>query len=263
MAAAPLRSERVEIVDAEGRVERLRDGAWEPLSKGAVLREEDTLRTAVGARATLAIGDRSRLAVSDATQLTVREITAAVQRLRLSRGRLSVDHQADGARVVVIESERGAAVARAGTARFSVLASGAALAVATEAGVVRLQAADRAVDVGAGQQSLSLDGQPPAPATPLSVELLLRVARAARTSDGTCVVEGTVEPGAEVRVAGRAVEPAADGRFTVRLAAREGATGATVVTRDASGRNVVRRITCVRDVPEHELSDFAVRWGQR
>jgi len=261
--AAPVVTDRVEIVDAEGGLERLRGGQWEPLGKGAVLHEEDTLRTAAGARATLAIGDRSRLAVSDATQLTVREITAAVQRLKLSRGRLSVDHQADGARVLVIESERGDAVARAGTARFSVLANGAALAVATEAGIVRLQAADRAVEVGAGEQSVSFRGEAPAAATPISVDVLLRVARSARASDGTCTVEGSVAPGAEVRVDGRAVAPGPDGRFAVRLPAHAAATRATVATRDASGRTVERRVACVRDVEEHDLSDFAIRWGQR
>jgi hypothetical protein len=260
--AVSVPSERVEIVDAEGRLERLRDGAWEPLPKGATLREDDTLRTGAGARATIAIGDRSRLVVSDATQLTVREVTAAVQRLRLSRGRLSVDHQADGARVLVIESERGDATARAGTARFSVLANGAALAVATETGIVRLQAADRTVDVGAGKQSIALRGQAPAPATPVSVDLLLRVARSARGSDGTCTVEGSVEPGAEVRVDGRDVEAAPDGHFAVRVPAHAGATYASVVTRDASGRTVQRRVPCARDLSEHDLSDFAVRWGQ-
>jgi two-component sensor histidine kinase len=260
--AVAARAERVEIIEAEGGIERLRDGSWEPLAKGAVLREEDTIRTAPGARAIITIGDRSRLAVSDATQLTVREITAAVQRLRLSRGRLSVDHQADGARVLVVESERGDAVARAGTARFSVLANGTALAVATETGIVRLQAADRTVDVGAGEQSVSLRGEAPAPATRISVDLLLRVARAARASDGTCAVEGSVDPGAEVRVDGRTVEPGPDGRFAVRVPAHGRATRATVVTRDASGHVAERRVDCVRDVPEHDLSGFAVRWGE-
>ena len=259
-AAAP---ERIEILEAEGAVERLRAGTWEPLGKGARLREDETLRTAAGASATIGIGDRSRLTVSDATQLTVREITAAVQRLRLSRGRLSVDHRPDGARVLVVESERGEAVARAGVAQFSVLANGAALAVVTDAGIVRFQAADRVVEVGAGQQSLSFRGKAPTAPTRVPIDLLLRVARSAGGREGGCTIEGTVDPGAEVRVEGRAVEPAADGRFAVRLPARKGgAHGASVVTRDASGRVLERRVACAREVPEHDVSDFAVRWGQ-
>jgi hypothetical protein len=261
-APASIPAEHVEILEAEGGVERLHSGRWELLAKGAMLREDETLRTTAGARATIGIGDRSRLTVSDATQLTVREITAAVQRLRLSRGRISVDHQPDGARVLVVESERGEAIARAGVARFSVLANGAALAVATEAGIVRFQAADRVVEVGAGQQSLSFRGQAPTPPTHVPVDLLLRVARSAGDRDGGCTIEGTVEPGAEVRVEGRPVEPGPDGRFAIRLPAQKGARAARVVTRDASGRLIERRVACAPDVAEHDLSDFAVRWGQ-
>ena len=263
-AAAPAAAtapDRVEVLEASGVLERLRGDRWEPLAPRTALAEDDTLRTGPGARATIAIGDRSRITVSDASQLTVREIAAAVQRLRLTRGRLSVDHQPGGARVLVIESERGDAVARAGTARFNVLANGAALAVATEAGVVRLQAADRTVDVPAGQQSISFRGTAPTMPSRVPVQLLLRVARAARQADGGCTVEGTAEPGAEVQVDGRRVEPGPDGRFSARLERGERVARSTVVTRDASGRVVQRRVACVRDAVERDVSDFAVRWG--
>jgi hypothetical protein len=256
VAASP---QVVEVLDAQGRIERLRGETWEPVASGQRLQADDTIRTAAGAGATLAIGDRSRLAVSDATQLTVREITAAVQRLRLSRGRISVDHQPDGARVLVVESERGDSVARAGAARFSVLATGTALAVATETGAVRLQSAGRSVEVGAGQQSVSFEGHAPSEASPVPIALLLKVARAARAARGSCTVEGTVDPGAEVRVEGRPVDPGPQGRFAVRLPLEKGRTHATVVTRDAAGHVVQRRVGCSS---EHEVSDFAVRWGQ-
>jgi ferric-dicitrate binding protein FerR (iron transport regulator) len=261
-APAAARPDRVEIVELQGAIERLAPGGWLPVARGGVLREDDTLRTAAGSSATLAIGGGSRVTVSDATQLTVREITAAVQRLRLSRGRISVDHQADGARVLVVESDRGDAVARANAARFSVLANGAALAVATETGIVRLQAAGRAVDVAAGQQSVSYRGEAPTAPSRIPVDLVLRVARAARVEAGSCTVEGVVERGSEVRVDGRPVEPGADGRFSVRVAAPRGATHVAVATRDASGRVAERRVACRQEVSEHDLSDFAVRWGQ-
>ena len=249
----------VEVLAAEGQVERRRGLEWERVTSGQQLLADDSIRAAAGAGATLAIGAATRIVVSDATELTVREITATVQRLQLTRGRLSVDHQADGARVLVVESEGGDAVARAGTARFSVLASGAALAVATQAGVVRLRSAGEAVDVGAGQQSVSFQGHGPAIPTQVPVALLLRIARTARDAGGSCLVEGVVEPGAEVRVEGKLVEPGPRGRFTVRVPRTEARDRARVVTRDASGRVVDRRVPCER---EHNVSDFAVRWGQ-
>jgi hypothetical protein len=159
---------------------------------------------------------------------------------------------------VVVESEGGERVARAGSARFSVLATGAALAVATEAGVVRLQSAGEAVEVAAGQQSVAIAGAAPARAAPIPVSLLLRVARAANDGRGTCVVEGVVPPGAEVRVDGRSVEPGPNGRFTVRVSRSPGRDRANVVTRDAAGRIAERRVRCG---DEPAVSDFAVRWG--
>jgi hypothetical protein len=264
LTAAPVRpaADRVELVSAAGVVERLRGGTWEPVAPGERLRDDDTLRAGPGARATIAIGDTSRLSISDATQLTVREITAAVQRLRLTRGRISVDHQADGARVLVVESEHGEQVAPAGAARFSVLANGAALAVATDAGVVRLKASGRTVDVAAGEHSVSFRGAAPSAPAPIPVALLLKIARAATERDGACRVEGHAAPGAEVTVGGEPVQPGAGGFFSVRVAVAAGARHATLVTRDAAGRVVEQRVACAR-ARESELSDFAVRWGQQ
>jgi hypothetical protein len=256
---APAVADRITVVTVSGTLERLRDGTWHLLTPGERLHPDDTLRTGDGSRATIGIGERSRVTVSDATQLTVREITAAAQRLRLTRGRISVDHQPDGSRVLVVESERGDAIARAGNARFSVLANGSSLAIATETGVVRLQAGGKSVEVGPGQQSVSVQGDAPTAPAPIPVALLLEIGRSAAIAAG-CRIEGTVPAGAEVRVDGKGVTPQADGRFSVVLPARGGAAHATVLTRDASGRLVERRVAC-KPRPEDRVSDFAVRWG--
>jgi hypothetical protein len=163
--------------------------------------------------------------------------------------------------VIVIESEDGGSVARAGTARFSALASGKSLAVATETGVVRLESAGGSVDVGAGRQAVSFWGERPDPTTPIPAAVLLKVARTAM-GEGVCTVDGVAERGAEVRVEGRPVEVGRDGRFSIRLAARRVGMHATVVTRDAAGHVAERRAPCTPIVQEHDVSDFAVRWGQ-
>lgn len=252
-------ADALEVLETEGQVERLRGGTWQPVVTHDRLEPDDTLRSGAASRATLGIGERSRLAVSDATQLTVRERTADVQRLRLSRGRISIDHRPSGARELAVESEDGEVVARAGTARFGVLASGAALAVATETGTVRLRAAGRAVDVAAGQHSIVFQGSPPRPPAPVPVALLLRVARAARAAQGSCAIEGVAAPGAEVRVEGHAVVQRPEGTFVARVPLEAGRKYAMVVTRDATGRSVERRARCAE---EQDVSDFAVRWGR-
>jgi ferric-dicitrate binding protein FerR (iron transport regulator) len=236
-------------------------GEWAAVTVGDRLAPDDVLRTPPGSTATLAVGDRSRIALSDATQLTVREITAAVQRLRLSRGRISVDHQPDGARVMIVETERGDAEARAGAARFSALSTGASLAVATEAGVVRLENDRGSVEVKEGEQAVAFRGAAPSRPAPIPRRLLLRLANAAAAAPPAlcAVVEGTVRPGTEVRVDGQRVDPGPDGRFTQRVDRRRGVTSVAVVTREVSGAVVERRVDCAAIDPR--LQDFAVRWG--
>lgn len=250
------------VVDVEGVLERRTErDRWVPVTPGEQLRPDDTIRTPAGARAVLAVGDASRIDVTERTELSVREITAAVQRLRLARGRIALDYQQDGARVLVVESARGDAIARTHGARFSILATGAVLSVATESGVVRLESGGAKVDVAAGQQSIAIAGALPSRASPIPIEVLLRVGAAASPrATGLCaVVRGKVEVGAEVLVDGRAVEVGPDGRFEVRVPREGGNTHARVLTRDVAGRVVRRTVPCVAG-PGAEVTDFAVRW---
>jgi hypothetical protein len=250
------------VIAGEGTLERKdASGAWSPVAVGERLRSEDVVRTPPGSTASLAIGERSRTSLSDATEVGVSEITSAVQRLRLARGRLSVDHQPDGARVIVVETERADATAQAGTARFSVLSTGASLAVASEAGVVRLRTARGSVDVSAGQQAIAFRGAVPSKPTPIPRSVLLRLANAATAAPRAlcAVVEGTIRPGSEVRVDGELVDPGPDGRFTARVNRRRGMSSVSVVTREVTGSVVERRVPCAPIDPR--LQDFAVRWG--
>ncbi len=250
------------VVEVEGVLERrVGESGWAAVAPGDRLQAEDAIRTPAGGHAVLAIGDASRIDVTERTELSVREITSAVQRLRLARGRITLDHQADGARVLVVESERGDAVARTNGARFSILSTGAALSVATESGVVRLESGGAKVDVAAGQQSIAVRGAPPSRVAPIPVEVLLRVGAAAAPRDPRlcAVVQGRVEAGSEVLVDGRPVEVGPDGRFEARVPRASGKQHARVVTRDVTGRTVQRTVPCMAP-PGAEVTDFAVRW---
>ena len=264
-AAGQVQGSEAPIVSAvEGRLERKdASGGWSPVVVGDRLAAEDVIRTPLGSTASLAIGERSRIALSDATKVGVREVTSAVQRLRLSRGRLSVDHHPDGARVVVVETDRGDARAQAGAARFSVLSTGASLAVASEAGTVRLETDRGSVEVKEGQQAVAFRGASPVPPAPIPRAVLLKLANAlgARPGSLCAIVEGTVRPGTEVRVDGEGVEAGPDGRFTRRVARRPGVDSVAVATREVSGTVIERHVACAPIDPR--IQDFAVRWGAR
>ena len=217
------------MVAVTGDVVRLSpNGGTSALSVGQRLRADDSVRTGRDGRTDLQVGARSRLTVAEASQLTVREITEKVHRFKLTRGRIAVDYQADGARLLRIESADGAAVAETQGARFGVLSTGTAVAIATATGAVNLTSQQKTVEVGAGTQAVAVAGKPPSSAEPIPAKLLLKVADAAPAQDHQgeklCAeVEGTAPSGSEVLVDGApAASPrtASSGCGSPRLRAR-------------------------------------------
>jgi hypothetical protein len=250
----------VAVVTVVGSVERSGpDGRWTAVAAGDRLELDASLRTGAAAHADLAVGAGSRVVVAERSQLAVREVTATVHRLRLSRGRVAVDHAADGARVLRIEDASGRRVVESRAGRFSVLASGATLTVATEAGSATLAAAGAVVDVPAGQHAVAAAG-PPSAAARIPVALLLKVADAARRAgDDLCAsVDGRASPGAEVTVDGRPAPVDAEGRFSVVVRRRRGLTAVRAETRDASGRTATREVPCREE--EENVDGLSVRW---
>ena len=243
--AAPERQEAT-IVSVEGTVEKLSGtGQWTQAAAGDRLLADDALRTSKTGRAELAIGDKSRLTVTENTQLKVRELTRAVHQVQLTRGRLVASYDADGARVLRIEDESGAAVAETRAAKFSILSNGQALAVATETGSVNLNAAGKTVAVPAGQQAVANAGEAPSAATPIPAEVLLKIARAQQTDSALCVtLEGTVDPGSELEVDGERVSVDAQGRFKADVPRRAGERLARIAVRDPGGRPVEKTVPC-------------------
>lgn len=248
------------VVSLEGMVERSGPaGSWEPVLAGERLQADGALRTARGARADLAVGPRARITVAERSQVAVAEVSAAVHRWKLVRGRIGVDYQADGARVLRIEGAGGAATAETTGARFSALATSLGLAVATESGSVNLAAAGKAVVVAAGEASAARAGEAPLPPEPIPRALLLKVARSgSEPRAGACArLRGTAEPGTEVTVDGEAVPLGRAGDFDTLVPGRPGKREVVVAVRDAAGRVVERRLRC--DAPP-DISDLKVRW---
>lgn len=249
------------VVATEGLVERrAASGEWVKVSPGEQLVEDDGLRTDPLGRAELAVGNDSLLTVTASTELKIRELSPAVHQLQLKRGRLAARYDVDGKRVLEIEDENGQMVARTKGAKFSILASGQALAVATETGTVLLRAGGAEVEVGAGQQAHSYLGAAPSPVTPIRAEVLLKIARAGRPDPSLCVdIVGMVEPGAEVRLDGEQVRVEADGAFNAQVPRRAGRSSARVSIRDASGRPREQLVPCAREGPSPKVN-LNLRW---
>ena len=262
--AAPAPQEAV-VLTVAGSVERARgSGPWSRLVPGERLKADESIRTGKSGRTDLRIGDRSTLAVTESTQVTIRELTRAVHRFRLERGRLAVDYKPDGERILKIESESSGAVAETHGARFSVLSTGSTIAVATETGSVNLRAAQREVEVREGQTAAVRQGEAPSAAEPIAsvpIPLLLKVAAAISSeNEQLCArVTGTAQTGAEVLVDGVPADVDREGRFSVAVPRRPPDKNEVLVAmRDAAGREQSRTLPC--DALDPRIRRVGIRW---
>jgi hypothetical protein len=250
------------IVEAvTGSVQRsTAQGSWADVAAGEHLRADDSLRTGKGARTDLRIGDRARLTVAESSQVTIREITQRVHRFQLERGRVKADYKPDGQRVLRIESAGG--VAESKGARFSMLSTGTAVAIATDDGAVTLRTNDSAIEVAAGRQAVAMEGRAPAAAEPIPAGLLLKVANAAAATDGLCAtIDGVAPAGTEVTVDGVPATVGPDGSFRVPVARALDRHEVLVAMRDAAGHEETRKVRCVDPPPR--IRDFAIHWRKQ
>jgi hypothetical protein len=253
----------VAIVESvRGLVQRSTGQKWEPLAPGDRLGANESLRTGVNGGTALRIGDKSRLNVDPSSQLVIRELTATLHRFKLTRGHVGVEYQPDAQRVLRIEGSDDDSAAVTHGARFSVLSTGRAIAIATAEGSVDLQSHGEKVQVAAGRQAVAEEGKKPTAPQPMSTELWLKVANAlAQAPEGICgSLQGTAPRGAEVSVEGKPVDVAADGTFSVRVPRTPGKTEVVVAIRDAAGRTTSRRIACSEE--QGSADDVALHWGK-
>lgn len=271
----PTPAEKIEpeVVSTTGRVERqLAADEWVPVKVGERLASDSSIRTGPDARADLALGRDATVTVQPESQVGVIEITEAVGRLELRRGRLSVTQETEGGRVLRIEGEGGQVVEARG-ARFVVRKSDRDFAVATVTGSVDLASAGETVTVKAGTQAVANRGETPSAATPIPPELLLRVARAAsRNKDLCAVIEGQASVGAEVRVAGEPAVVDNDGRFRVEVPRAPMRNTVEVVTTDIQGHERTEQVPCQalpppsrsepEPAPDSKIEDLSIQWGE-
>jgi hypothetical protein len=260
--AAAARSADAVVVAADVGVERtVAGGAWAPARAGDTLAVADSIRTEAGGSAELQLGRGSRVTVAQRTEITVRELTAAVQRIGLVRGRIGVDVEADGTRVLRVEDASGDMRVTAAGGRLGVVAGPTSLAVVAQEGAAVLESAGAAVDVPAGHAATAWRGLRPVAPAPVPRELLRRVVVAMEERRASVCNVVQVDVAAEVVVNGERVETPPDGRLVLRVPPGSRRRRAELVIRHAGGRVERQLLPCWQD--EADVSDLEVRWEGR
>lgn len=258
VAPSAMRNEAV-VVSVSGNVQKSQGGAWAQLSAGEKLAVNSELRTGKGASTEVRVGDRDKVTVSEMSQLIVKDLTQEVRRLRLTRGRLTVDEQDPLAPPLRVEDGNGA-VAEGRKARFSVLSTGTAIAVATEKGEVTLTSNMHTVAVTPGSESVAVRGRAPAAPRPVSRKVLLAVANAiiGAHAEMCAELDGTVPPGTELSIDDIVTLPDEQGRFHLKVPRARGKKAVLVALRDASGHTKTREVPCAPSPAE--VKDVAIKW---
>jgi hypothetical protein len=212
------------LAEVHGDVQVAQDGAFQappPGDGGLALGGGTRIRTGAGAGAVLRAPDGTEIALSDGVEISIEELSATVARFQLGRGKVRA--AAPGTRQVTVDSS--GTRAEAAGSRFTVYTSPRGLvAVAAESGRVRLRAAEREVQVGAGQQSIVTPHGEPSDPVPVPDEVFLRVDWPGEhlQREREAVVRGRARPGERVRVAGVETEVAGDGSFSAHVRLHEG-----------------------------------------
>jgi hypothetical protein len=265
--AAPVQGEpppaaRARVVGLVGSVKRAQGTDWVAVNVGDELSPDDAIRTAPGARADLQVGgEESRLSLPERSEVRVGEVSHRLHAFELARGRLQVDYRGQDTRVLRVQSQDGA-VAETQGARFTMLRSGALVAVATEVGSVKLLAAGVSVQVEAGQQAMAFNGARLVGPEPIPLEVLLRVTERAPRKKTVCVsLEGQVRPGTEVLVEGAPAEVSPEGHFLVEVPRAVGRDTVKLVAREPGGLVKEDLLACLsRTVPEKTRVKF--KWSE-
>jgi len=249
------------VVAADPGVERRSDGAWAETRKGDSLHVTDSIRTGGGSTAELALGRGARVVLAERSEVTVRELTAALLRVGLVQGRISVDLRPDGTRVLRVEDRTGGVAARGSAGRFGVLARGEGLAVASSEGRVTVESGGAAVEVPGGAETIAWRGAAPLPSRPIPREVVLRVARRLEERRQAVCTVLQVDAASELTVNGASVEVPADGRVVVTQPPHGRRRDVEVVVRHAGGLVERKVLPCWEG--EGEVSDLEVRWNAR
>ena len=231
----------VTVAKAEGKVAVRRQGKdqWEEVTVGAVLAEDDTVRTGAGATVELEAGGNT-VTLLAGTDVKVAELTADLTRYLLGAGLIEGAAPGSAGRTLQVDVEGTDVAVRASGGSFRMSSNGAGtVAVAAQQGDVRVAARGKEVVLKQGERSLVLPGGSPSDPAPLATSLLLKVAwpKQRETNKRSVTITGRTEAGALVFALGRPVKVGPDGAFHETISLPEGETQLKVAAVDVSGND--------------------------
>ncbi len=230
---------RATLKESSGTVEvRDAEGNWRRLHPGQQLKVDDVIRTAPNCRASLVLGENVVVEIAEATTLSVKQVSRTLSRVALDDGRVVSKVQGKSDFRFRVEIRNSKAVAETASGEFGVLKRGSQpTAVAAKTGSVDLRSERGSVKVNAGEMSTVSDRGAPAAPSKIPSSLFLKFAPAPMVSNKKKFeLKGTTTPGASVVVAGRRSTADARGKFTQRVALKQGENEILVVVEDPLGR---------------------------
>ena len=229
------------VAKAEGKVEVRRQGTetWQEVAVGAVLAEDDTIRTGAGATVELQ-GGGNTVTLLAGTDVKVAELTADLTRYLLGSGLVAGAAPGAAGRTLQVDVDGTDVAVKASDGSFRMSSNGAGtVAVAAQEGDVRVAAKGKEVVLRKGERSLVLPGGAPSDAAPLATSLLLKVAwpKQRETNKRVVTITGRTEAGALVFALGRPLKVGPDGAFKEQLTLPEGESRLDVAAVDVSGND--------------------------
>ncbi len=260
-------AEHISVLNVNGVAEKKSsaDGRWSPMTEGDRLNVDDSVRTRNESSVILGLGEASTIELNNASEIEVRELSGAIQRLGLIRGRASVDYGENGERVLNIENSDGTVVAKVDDGKFSILNNGQVVVVATETGSVDLSAEGQSVKVTGGMESVVEKGRAPVTPYAISTEAYLKLSTGAcrKQSDTLAIVRGTISAGTEVFVNDSHVEPNEDGSFMARVWLAANTRKVHLKTVDIWGSTREQTLTCLEPRNTASIKKVVIDWGKK
>jgi hypothetical protein len=224
------------IRDAQGAVEVRRGGTWVAVRPGDHLLASEAIRTGADGHAVLRTDSGDELDLRQRVELEVATLSETVTALTLTRGRVAAA-PAPGTDRFEIAAGAARTVARGGS-RFTVYSdSRGAVAVASEAGEVKVIAHDRTVSLAPRTQTYVPPGGVPGDPVPIPDRVFLAVTwpQGEVTQERT-EIHGRTRPGTAVAVNGEPVVVGSDGSFSAEIPVRDGPNRVHVSAETVDGR---------------------------
>ncbi len=254
------------VTSVNGSVERsgLEKENWKPVLSGDRLQIDEIIRTGNISSVKLAFDVKTEIDLAEQSEISVQEITETIHQIKLELGRIDVNYNEFGGRVLRIMSTNNEAVAETNTGKFAMQNTGGQISVATATGEVKLTAKDKIVTVRAGELSHVAPGEEPRPAEaiPLSVMLLVARPRKQAQNNDFTIIAGRTDSGARVKVDGVQAKVNRKGRFKIVKPIRGKKNHIEVVadTVFGSARKTIPMVT-VRH--KATVDSAKVRWGKK